>query len=43
MYYSASAIALVALAANVHAHGVILAAVGDQGQSQGFLGACSIS
>jgi hypothetical protein len=38
MYYSASAIALVAFAANVHAHGVILAAVGDSGQSQGFLG-----
>lgn len=36
MYYSA-AIALVAYAANIHAHGVILAAVGDQGQSQGFL------
>ena len=38
MYYSASTIALVAFAANVHAHGVILAAVGDSGQSQGFLG-----
>ena len=41
MYYSASTIALVAFAANVHAHGVILAAVGDSGQSQGFLGTVS--
>lgn len=38
MYYSASALALVAaLAANVHAHGVILSASGESGQSQGFL------
>ncbi|KAJ4373514.1 hypothetical protein N0V86_007654 [Didymella sp. IMI 355093] len=37
MYYSASSIALVAFAASVQAHGVILAAVGDKGQSQGFL------
>lgn len=40
MYYSASSIALVAFAATVQAHGVILAAVGEQGQSQGFLGEC---
>ncbi|KAL1644647.1 hypothetical protein SLS61_008698 [Didymella pomorum] len=37
MYYSATSIALVALAATVQAHGVILQAVGEQGASQGFL------
>ncbi|KAF3009656.1 hypothetical protein E8E13_007890 [Curvularia kusanoi] len=37
MYYSAATIALVAFAANVQAHGAILAAVGDSGKSQGFL------
>lgn len=38
MYYSVSSIALVAFTATVQAHGVILQAVGEQGQSQGFLG-----
>ena len=38
MYYSATSIALVAFAATVQAHGVILQAVGEQGASQGFLG-----
>lgn len=31
-------LALVALVANVHSHGVILSAVGDSGESRGFLG-----
>ncbi|KAF2245834.1 hypothetical protein BU26DRAFT_57282 [Trematosphaeria pertusa] len=37
MYYQPSIIALAALITSVHSHGVILAAVGDSGASQGFL------
>lgn len=38
MYYQSSVLALAALITTVHSHAAILAAVGDKGQSQGFLG-----
>lgn len=38
MYYSSSVIALAAFIPAVYSHAVILEAVGDSGQSQGFLG-----
>ena len=38
MVHYSSALALAALFTTVHSHAAILAAVGDAGQSQGFLG-----
>jgi hypothetical protein len=38
MYYYSSALALAAFIPSVYSHAVILEAVGDNGQSQGFLG-----
>jgi len=38
MLYQSSALALAALFTTVHSHAAILAAVGDSGASQGFLG-----
>ncbi|OAL00120.1 hypothetical protein IQ06DRAFT_222971 [Phaeosphaeriaceae sp. SRC1lsM3a] len=37
MHYQSSILALAALVTTVHSHAAILAAVGDKGQSQGFL------
>jgi hypothetical protein len=37
MYFAASSVALAALFTTVHSHAAILAAVGDSGESQGFL------
>lgn len=38
MYYYTTTLALAALISSVHSHGVIIGAVGDSGESQGFLG-----
>jgi len=38
MYYYASFFALAAFFTTVHSHAAILAAVGDSGESRGFLG-----
>lgn len=38
MYFHATSLALAAFFTTVHSHAAILAAVGDKGESRGFLG-----